>query len=326
MKTPLITIVLIILVAILGPQILFTVDETQLALVTRFGKIQAEHTSPGLKSKLPFVDSIQKFDKRLLRVDMEPSTFPDREKEFLVIDAYTRYRIVDVRKFRENLVNMLSAEDRIGRIVISALREEVAKRVKEEIIGGKTEEDSDGESIVIATNTRQEILDNVLVSADRAVTSPENDFGVQIVDVRIKRADFPDAALANIFERMRSERQRIAKEFRAEGEEENAKITARVLRDKTILLAEAEKTANLKRGEGEAQAIEIYAEALNLNPEFYAFQKSLDAYKTFLKDKSTIVLPLGSELFNYLDNPYGPISKEDLIETSKDKPTENITD
>jgi len=304
MKTPIVVILIVAILGLIGPQVLFTVDETELALVTRFGEIKAQHTSPGLKSKMPFIDNIQKFDKRLLRVDMQPSTFPDREKEFLVIDAYTRYRITNVRKFRENLVNMLSAEDRIGRIVISSLREEIAKRVKEEIIGGRESKNQTGDSMVIPTGTRQEILSAVLFSADQSVKSPENDFGITIVDVRIKRADFPDAALNNIFERMRSERERIAKEFRAEGEEQYAKITARVERDRTIILAEAEKIASLKRGQGEAEAIEIYADSLNSDPEFFAFQRSLAAYKTFLNNNTTIVLPLDSELFSYLANPH----------------------
>ena len=126
------------LLGIFGPTTLFTVDETQQVVVTRFGNVRAVHTSPGLKVKVPFIDQVNTFDKRLLRVDVPPSSLPDAEKEFLIIDAYARYRIKDVRKFFEKLETLERAEDRIGRIVISALREEIAKRIKEEIIGAKS--------------------------------------------------------------------------------------------------------------------------------------------------------------------------------------------
>ena len=310
MKTPIIVIAVVLLMLIfLGPGgqgALYTVDETQLAVVTRFGDIRGINTSSGLKVKLPFVDQVNRFDKRLLRVDMQPDTLPDREKAFLVIDAYTRYRITDVRKFFEKLGNLDRAEDRIGRIVISGLREEIAKRTKEEIIGATVETgDGDEQRIVSGTNTRQEILDNVLAAADKTVKAPENDFGVEIQDVRIKRADFPEAAQQNIFARMRAERERISREFRAEGQEQRDTIEASANRERTILLAEADRSANLTRGEGEAQAIAIFAEALEQDPEFFAFQRSLEAYKKFLSTNATVVLSSEADLFRFLEDPRG---------------------
>ena len=309
MKTPIIVVAVVLLMLIfLGPGgqgALYTVDETQLVVVTRFGDIRGINTSSGLKVKLPFVDQLNTFDKRLLRVDMQPDTLPDREKEFLVIDAYTRYRITDVRKFFEKLGNLDRAEDRIGRIVISGLREEIAKRTKEEIIGATVEETEDEQRIVIETGTRQEILDNVLAAADKTVKAPENDFGVEIKDVRIKRADFPEAAQQNIFARMRAERDRISKEFRAEGQEQRDIIEASANRERTIILAEANRSGNLARGEGEAEAIAIFAEALEQDPEFFAFQRSLEAYKKFLSTNSTVVLSSEADLFRFLEDPRG---------------------
>ncbi len=302
MKTAIIVIVVVILLAIFGPQTLYTVDETQLVVVTRFGEVRDIHTTPGLKVKAPFIDSVNRFNRRLLRVDVPPSTLPDREREFLIIDAYARYRIIDVRKFFEKLETPERAEDRIGRIVISDLREEIGKRVKEEIIGAR-KEGPEGQEVVIGTETRQEILDLVRAASDQAVKSPENDFGVEVVDVRIKRADFPEAAQQNIFGRMRAERDRISREFRAEGQEERDKIEAAANRDRTIILAEAERQANLTRGDGEAQAIEIFAGALQQDPEFYAFQRSLEAYKQFLSTNSTVILSSEAELFQFLDDP-----------------------
>ena len=308
MKTPIIVIAAVLLMLIfLGPGgqgAFFTVDETHLAVVTRFGDIRSIHTSSGLKVKLPFVDQVNTFDRRLLRVDMQPDTLPDREKEFLVIDAYTRYRITDVRKFFEKLGDLDRAEDRIGRIVISGLREEIAKRTKEEIIGAVVEETEEGR-IVTGTTTRQEILDNVLRAADQTVKAPENDFGVEIKDVRIKRADFPEAAQQNIFARMIAERQRISREFRAEGQEQRDTIEASANRERTILLAEADRTANLTRGEGEAEAITIFAQALEQDPEFFAFQRSLEAYRKFLSTNSTVVLSSEADLFRFLEDPRG---------------------
>ena len=302
MKTAIIVIVVVILLAIFGPQTLYTVDETQLVVVTRFGEVRDIHTTPGLKVKAPFIDSVNRFNRRLLRVDVPPSTLPDREREFLIIDAYARYRIIDVRKFFEKLETPERAEDRIGRIVISDLREEIGKRVKEEIIGA-IKEGPEGQEVVIGTETRQEILDIVRAASDQAVKSPENDFGVEVVDVRIKRADFPEAAQQNIFGRMRAERDRISREFRAEGQEERDKIEASANRDRAIILAEAERQANLTRGDGEAQAIQIFAEALQQDPEFYAFQRSLEAYKQFLSTNSTVILSSEAELFQFLDDP-----------------------
>lgn len=303
MKTAIIAIVVVILLAIFGPQTLYTVDETQLVVVTRFGEVRDVHTTPGLKVKAPFIDSVNRFNRRLLRVDVPPSTLPDREREFLIIDAYARYRIIDVRKFFEKLETQERAEDRIGRIVISDLREEIGNRVKEEIIGATVQEGPEGKEVVIGTETRQEILDIVRAASDQAVKSPENDFGVEVVDVRIKRADFPEAAQQNIFGRMRAERDRISREFRAEGQEERDKIEASANRERAIILAEAERQANLTRGDGEAQAIEIFAEALQQDPEFYAFQRSLEAYKQFLSTNSTVILSSEAELFQFLDDP-----------------------
>ena len=316
MRLPIIVIAIVLFLGIVGPQLLYTVDESQLTVVTRFGEIRGINTTPGLKMKAPFIDSVNRFDKRLLRVDVPPSTLPDKEKEFLDIDAYARYRITDVKKFFEKLGNLNRADDRIGRIVISALREEVAKRSKEEIIGAVVEETTvdqeTGEEVrlVIATNTRQEILDRVLAASDAAVNDSENDFGVRILDVRIKRDDFPEASQQNIFTRMRAERDRISREFRAKGQEERDKVEAAANRERTIILAEAERDAARLRGEGEAAAITIFAEALQQGPEFFAFQRSLEAYKAFLTTKATVILSTDSDLLQFLQNPRGASSAD----------------
>jgi membrane protease subunit HflC len=286
MKIVVALVILLIAVAIVFPQWLFTVDETQLVIVTRFGEPKRVITSPGLNYKTPFVESVTKFDKRLLRYDASPADLLTKDKKTLHIDAYARYRIVDVLLFFQTVRNEQGANRRVGDLVDSALREEIAKDDQVDII--KTE--------------REAIMKRVLVaSAERAT-----EFGIEIVDVRTKRIDFLSTIQANIFARMQAERDRIAKGFRAEGEEEAAKVRADVDRQKTIILADAEKEANILRGEGEARAIEIFAGALEQDPEFYGFQRSLQAYKTFLTQNTTVVLSADSDLFRYLENPDPP--------------------
>ena len=302
MRTLVIAGIVILLLGIVGPQAFYTVDETQFALVTRFGEIKQVNTSPGLRVKTPFVDSVTHLDRRLLRVDMPPSTLPDQDQQFLTIDAYTRYRTVDPRKFFEKLGSKANAADRVGRIVSSLLREEVGKINRTEIIGGIVDEES---GVVTPTNTRIELLERVRAASDLAVKSASNDFGIEIVDVRMKRADFPEAVAQNIFIRMRSERDKLAKGFRSEGDKTKLEIESDVDRQRSIILAEANKQSNIIRGEGEARAIEIFAAALEQDPEFFAFQRSLEAYKTFLESDATLVLSSDSELFKYLENPTG---------------------
>ena len=306
MKVPIIAIVIVILLGILGPQTLFTVDRTHLVVVTRFGEIKATHTSSGLKVKVPFIDTVNTFDRRVLRLDTPPRTLNDIDKQNLIIDSYTRYQITDVRRFFEKLRTLSGAESRLGSIVASNLKEEVASRTRQEIIGGKIEETPQGETVVTATNTRQEILNNVLAAANREVGGEGEDLGVVIKDIRIKRAEFPPDALPNIFARMRAERERIAKELRAEGAEEEAKISAAAERDRTVILAEAERDANRSRGEGEAEAIRIFADALEQDPEFYSFQRSLQAYKNFLTTNTTVVLSSEADIFKFLEDPGAP--------------------
>ena len=329
MRNAIIVIVIVILLGIFGPQTLYTVDETQFAVVTRFGDIRAVHTSPGIKFKAPFIDSVNRFDNRVLRIDTPPRTLNDIDKQNLVIDSYTRYRIKptkeDVKKFFEKLRTLGGAEDRLGSIVSSNLKEEVAQRTRQEIIGGRIEKTPEGETLVIATNTRQEILDRVLAAANREVGPEGEDLGVEIVDVRIKRAEFPTDALPNIFNRMRAERDRISKELRAQGQEEKDKIEASANRDRTIILANAEKDANIRRGEGEAKAIEIFAKALEQDPEFFAFQRSLEAYKKFLSTNTTVILSSEAELFQFLQQTdFIPVQKPKAIVGSIESMSGNL--
>ena len=335
MKYAVITVVIVLLVAIFGTQSMFTVDETQLAVVTRFGDIQQVYTQPGLKFKAPFVDQKTYFDKRLLYRDLPEATLPDSETQFLTIDAYARYRIGhdenglvvtspgDVQNFFETLTTIERAGERVERVVASALRDEVTTRRREEIIGATVKTVVDevtdpeleitleealildneaelGEEVTVPSETRQEILDRVRETAEMEISQANQ--GITLVDVRIKRADFPPETQQAIFTRMRAERERLAREFRAEGQRERDRIEADVDRQVAIIRAEAERDANITRGEGEAEAIRILASALEQDPEFYAFRRSLEAYTKFLTQNSTVVLSSESDLFAFLES------------------------
>lgn len=312
MRNLIIIAIVIIVGLVVLRQALYVVDVTEQVIILRFGEVVDTRTQPGLSVKAPFVDTVVRLDKRILRIDAPPVSMPDQDKENLVIDIYARYRITDPVQFRKTLQTESTARSRLGDIVTSTLRDRVALRDRTDIIGAKplVDEagtpvvDDEGLPLVEAQETRTEILDEVL-QAVRQTTQRDN-FGIEMIDVRIKRADFPEAVTASIYTRMRAERNRIAAGFRAEGEEEDRKIRAATDRDRDVILAEAERESNKRRGEGEAEAISILAEALNRDPELFAFLRSLEAYQRIIRQQDTIILSSDAPLFDYLAGPALP--------------------
>ena len=311
MKAVIVFLVLIVIGLIVARQALYVIDETEQVIVTRFGEVQSVTTHPGLYLKAPFLDQAIRLDKRILRIDAPPEAMPDKEKQNLIIDSYARYRITDAVQFRKTLQNEATARSRLGNIVNSTMRDRVALRDRFEIIGaepilddtGNPVEDDDGLPLFEGRDTRTQILNEVLQGVRTEVA--ERGFGIAIIDVRLKRADFPDSVTSSIFTRMRAERNRIATKFRAEGEEEDLKIRAVANRNRDIILAEADRESNQIRGEGEAEAIRILATALNEDPDFFAFRRSLVAYQALLNQNDTVVLSAESPLFRYLAGPSG---------------------
>lgn len=312
MKLFLVVLILLAAVVIVGLQSVFIVDQTQYAVVTRFGEIQRAVSQPGLQFKQPFTEEAAFFDNRLLRIDMLSEPMQDKEKQILDIDAYVRYRITDPKKFLVRLRDEITAESRLSNIVTSELRRVVADSDRTDIIGGSTTTLPDGTIRVDpkraddGLDTREAITRQVIKGVNAAVQSAENDYGVVIMDVRVKAADFPTTVEESVFIRMRTEREVQAKRLRAEGEQEYLTITADVDRQVTIIRSEAEKTANQLRGEGEGQAIGIYASALQRDPEFYAFQRNLEMLKKALAENTTLVLSSKDTAFKYLDSPNAP--------------------
>ena len=303
--------VVVIVALIVISQSLYVVQETEQVVVTRFGDVQNVHTSPGLYVKAPFVDTITTYDRRLLRIDAPPSQFLDRDINILEIDVYGRYKIVDPRAFLQTLTTEDNARSILAQRINSSLRAEVAERSREEIIGGDVELDESGEPVtddegnsrVRATDSRTELLDDVRVAVQENLAAEDPSFGVEMVDIRVKRADFPQEVAGRIFERMRSDREKISRRLRAEGEEEARTRRAAADREVEVILAAADRDSNRLRGDGEAQAIAILAESLNKDPEFFSFRRSLDAYKEFLNQDTTVILSSDSEIFKYLQSP-----------------------
>ena len=276
-------ITLLVLSAIILPQVLVVVDETELAIITRLGDPQRSIRSPGLYLKAPLVDSVTKFEKRLLIFDAPAESLLTSDKKRLIIDVYARGRVTDPLLFFQTVRSVTQARSRVIDIVASELRREIAKDLQLDIISLKREE-----------------VENAVRDAVRPVI---NELGIDMVDVRIKRADFPQAIAGSVYERMKAERKRIADKERAEGAEADLQKRAEVDREAVEIRSEARKKADIIRGEAEAEAIAIFAEALEQDPEFYAFLRSLDAYAMFLGDNTTVVLPANSDLFKFLQSP-----------------------
>jgi membrane protease subunit HflC len=274
-----------LIAGIIGPQLFFVVDEKQVAIVTRFGEVQQQVKIPGIYIKTPFVDSVTYFEKRLLIFDAPPDSLLTKDKKRLIIDVYARGRIVDPKLFRETVRTENQAASRAIDIISSEMRAEIAGDNQAEII----------------TTSREPIMNRILENSKPQLLK----FGIELIDVRIKRADFPPEIADSVYARMQAERKRKADKERAEGAEIDASVRATVDKEATIIVANAEKNANILRGEGEARAIEIFAAAIGQDLEFYTFQRSLEAYGDIFAEKSTIVIPTDSDLFQFLQSPEG---------------------
>jgi membrane protease subunit HflC len=283
MKKGTLLIIIIVAILFLANLSLFIVDETRQAIVLQFGKPIRAISEPGLNWKIPFIQNVIFFEDRLLVYDAAPTEIITKDKKTLIVDNYARWRIIDPLKFLQTVRDLNGAQARLDDIVYSELRVDLGLFEMSEIVSER----------------REGIMKRVTeISNEKA-----NTYGIEIVDVRIKRVDLPPENEKYIFDRMRAERERIAKQYRAEGQEESAKIIAETEREKTVILAEAYKTAQTLKGEGEAESIKIYAESFNQDPEFYKFYRTLEAYTKTFKDKTTVLLSTDSEFLKYLTKP-----------------------
>ena len=259
---------------------LYTIDETKQAIILEFGKPMGETiSSPGLHFKLPW-QSVIKFENRILEYDVEPQAIITKDKKKLEVDNYARWRIADPLLFYRSVRTLNGALSRIDPIVYSELRVELGKHVLSDIVD----------------SNRVKIMETV--SNETQIKLAE--YGIEIIDVRIKRADLSKENERAVFDRMRAERLRIAKQYRSEGEEKALEIRAETDKEKTIILATAYKESQILRGEGDAKAVEIYAKAFQSDPKFYEFIRTLEAYEKVVDKKSTLILSTDSDLFKLL--------------------------
>ncbi len=260
--------------------VFFTVDEKEQLVITRFGKPIRQINTAGLHTKVPFVDQLTYFDKRLLAYDSNPTEIITKDKKTLVVDNFSRWKIIDPLKFLQTVRNETGAQARLDDIIYSELRLELGRK----------------DLIKIVSSERTELMDSVTQASD----TKAKQYGIRIIDVRLKRSELPSENLKSIYGRMRTERNRIARQYRSEGAEEAQKIRAETDRERDILLAAAYEKEQEEKGKGDAKSIEINAKAFSQDPDFYAFLKSIDVYKDSLKGKMTIVMPPDSEFLKFL--------------------------
>lgn len=264
------------------PSTIFTVNETQQALVLQFGEVKQQITKPGLHVKIPFIQETRFFEKRILNVDPPQEEVLLSDQKRLVVDAFARYRITDMLRFFQTLRDERFASDRLHNIINANLRNNLAKVPLRDVLSGKRA--------------------SLMTTIQAAVNKDTERFGIQVVNVRIVRADLPAQTNESIYARMRSEREQEAKQARAEGAEAAQKIRAEADRERRVLLAEAEATAQVKRGEGDSRAIETYSAAFGRDPSFYAFYRSMQAYRASLANPdTTLVISPDNDFLRYFD-------------------------
>jgi len=279
----------VIIVIVLGVVLssAFFVDEREKAILLKFGTIERSDYEPGLHWKIPFVNNVRKFDSRILTIDQQPERFLTAEKKYLIVDSYIKWRIKDVERY---FLATSGDERRAGlllyQIINNGLRDEFGKRSIQEVIAGD----------------RAEIMGIMTEQAGEKSLS----LGVEVVDVRIKRIDYPENVSDSVYQRMRTERERVAREFRSNGKEAAERVTADADKQSKVILAEAYRDAEKLRGDGDAKAANIYASSFSKDREFYRFYRSLEAYKETFREKSDVMLiQPDSEFFKYLKSSKG---------------------
>lgn len=283
---PLIGLV-VVLGAVLLYQAAFTVHEFEQALVFQFGRIERVVTEPGLYWKKPFIQKTRYYEKRVLEYDSDPRSIITEDKKTLRLDNFARWRIIDPELFYNSVVDETGGQARLDDIIYSELRTEVGRAELIEVIRTEMTEEMN-------TN-RRAIMDQVTQACDEKTRR----YGIEVLDVRIKRADLPKENEEAVYNRMRAERQRIADRFKAEGQEEAFKIEAEADKQKTIIAAEAYRKSQEIRGQGDAEALRIYAEAFQQDPDFYSLLRTLEAYEKTLGSETTLVLSTDSDFFRF---------------------------
>ncbi|HEY0837854.1 MAG TPA: protease modulator HflC [Azospirillum sp.] len=279
-RSLIIAAIAIVVLGVLASSALFTVGQAQQALVVQFGAVKRAIQEPGLKLKIPFIENVVYIDRRVLDLDPPVEQVILSDQKRLDVDAFGRYRIVDPLRFLQAAGTAAVAEAQLNATLNSALRR---------VLGSVT-------LLAVLSDERARIMNDIRAE----VNGKAQQYGIEIVDVRIRRADLPEETSQAIFARMRSEREREASEARAQGQEQAQQIRSRAERERTVIIAEAQRDAQVLRGEGDNQAIKLIGEATSLDPQFYSFYRSLEAYRKALnKDDTTLVLSPTGDFFRY---------------------------
>ncbi|MCH9745260.1 MAG: protease modulator HflC [Proteobacteria bacterium] len=262
---------------------LYTVNETQTAIKLRLGEIVSVEKEPGLKLKMPFVNNVVKFDDRVQTLDAPSERFLTGEKKNVIVDSYVKWRISDAEQFYKSTGgNLARTNNRLAQIIKTGLKSEFSKRTIADVVSGE----------------RSEIMSNIAKLAKKDI----GEFGIDIIDVRIKRIDLSQEVSNSVYRRMQAERQRVAKEFRSKGAEEAEIIRAAADKERTIILADAYRDSEMIRGEGDAISAGNYAQAYNKNADFYSFYRSLESYKkSFNGQNDIMVLNPNTEFFRHFN-------------------------
>ena len=278
-----IIIALVVLTVIVFSLCTYTVNETERAILFKFGEIKEADIKPGLHWKAPFINNEKKFDSRILTLDVQPDLFPTNEKKYVYVDFFVKWRIDNVRDYFVATGGLEErANSRLSQITKDELRDEFAQRTIKESVSGE----------------RADIMNSLVLKANEI----SKELGIEIVDLRISRIDYTDDISESVYQRMSAGRDRVAKDFRARGKESSEKIRAAADRERQITLANAYKTSEQLRGEGDATAANIYAKAYGKDQEFYTLTKSLTAYKqTFSTKNDILVLEPDSQFFRYFN-------------------------
>ena len=285
-KNPVTLVIGLVVVLVVLSLSMFTVDQRQNAMVFQLGQVVSVKKNPGLYFKIPLIQNVRYFDTRILTLDAaDPERFITSEKKNVLVDSFIKWRVIDVTQYYVSVGgDETRAQIRLNQTVNDGLRAEFGKRTIHEVVSGQ----------------RDEIMNIIRTKAD----SDARKIGVQVVDVRIKRVDLPETVSVDVFRRMEAERKRVANELRATGAAEAEKIKADADKQKEIIVAQAYRDAQRMKGEGDAKAAAEYAAAYGKNPEFYAFYRSMQAYRESFKNKSDVmVVDPSADFFKYMKNP-----------------------
>lgn len=280
-------LIVLVIVALVGSMSVFVVNERELAIKFRLGEFVRADYKPGIYFKIPFINNVRKFDKRILTLDAESERYLTQEKKNVIVDSFIKWRISDVATYYKTMRgDEQQASLRLAQVIKDGLRSEFGKRTIQEAISGE----------------RSEIM-NIIT---QQISEQAKQFGIEVVDVRIKRIELPPEVSSSVYQRMVAERARVAKELRSRGAEAAERIRADADRQRTVILAEAYRDGERIRGEGDAKASEIYAKAYGKNENFYSLYRSLEAYRSvFNKQQDMLVLDPKSEFFQYFNDAAG---------------------